>query len=67
MADEPTGNLDMITTKEIVKLFLKINQLGTAVILTTHNREIVNSIQKRLIVLDKGKIIRDEEKGRYYL
>jgi len=67
VADEPTGNLDMITTKEIVKLFLKINQLGTAVILTTHNREIVNSIQKRLIVLDKGKIIRDEEKGRYYL
>ena len=67
VADEPTGNLDMITTKEIVKLFLKINQLGTAVILATHNREIVNSIQKRLIVLDKGRIIRDEEKGRYYL
>lgn len=67
VADEPTGNLDIITTKEIVKLFLKINQLGTAVILATHNREIVNNIQKRLIVLDKGRIIRDEEKGRYYL
>jgi cell division transport system ATP-binding protein len=67
LADEPTGNLDIFTTREIVKLFLKINQLGTAVILATHNREIVNSIQKRVIVLEKGKIIRDEEKGRYYL
>jgi len=67
LADEPTGDLDVYTTKEIMKLFLKINQLGTAVILATHNREIVNTIQKRVIVLEKGKIIRDEQKGRYYL
>ncbi|HOK35270.1 MAG TPA: cell division ATP-binding protein FtsE [Candidatus Pacearchaeota archaeon] len=67
VADEPTGNLDVLTTKEIVKLFLKINQLGTAIILATHNRDIVNSVQKRVIVLEKGRIIRDEEKGRYYL
>jgi len=67
LADEPTGDLDVYTTKEIMKLFLKINQLGTAVILATHNREVVNTIQKRVIVLEKGKIIRDEQKGRYYL
>jgi cell division transport system ATP-binding protein len=67
LADEPTGNLDVFTTKEIVKLFLKINQLGTAVILATHNREVVNAIQKRVIVLEKGKVTRDEQKGRYYL
>lgn len=67
LADEPTGNLDVYTTREIIKLFLKINRLGTAVILTTHNREVVNAIQKRVIVLDKGRVIRDEQKGRYYL
>lgn len=67
VADEPTGNLDVFTAEEIIKLFLKINQLGTAIILATHNREIVNSVQKRIIVLEDGKIIRDEEKGKYYL
>jgi len=67
LADEPTGDLDIYTTKEIIKLFFKINQLGTAVILATHNREVVNTIQKRVVVLDEGKIIRDEQKGRYYL
>jgi len=67
LADEPTGDLDVYTTKEIIKLFLKVNRLGTAVILATHNREVVNTIQKRVIVLDRGKVIRDEQKGRYYL
>ncbi len=67
IADEPTGNLDVFTTKEIIKLFLKINQLGTGVLLATHNKEVVNVIQKRVIVLEKGKLIRDEQKGRYYL
>lgn len=67
LADEPTGNLDIYTTKEMVKLLLKINQLGTAVILATHNKDIVNTIQKRVIVLEKGKIVRDEARGRYYL
>lgn len=67
VADEPTGNLDIFTSREIVKLFLKINQLGTGVILATHNKDVVNVIQKRVIVLEKGKVIRDEQKGRYYL
>jgi len=67
LADEPTGNLDIFTTKEIVKLFLKINQLGTAVVLATHNRDIVNTIRKRVVVLERGRIIRDDKEGRYYL
>ncbi len=67
VADEPTGNLDPINTAEILKLLLKINELGTTVILVTHNKDIVNTIEKRVISLDNGKIIRDEEKGRYIL
>jgi len=65
LADEPTGNLDIFTAKEIMRLFLKINQLGTAVILATHNRDIVNAIRKRVVVLEKGRIIRDDKQGRY--
>lgn len=67
LADEPTGDLDVYTTQEIIKLLLKINQLGTAVILATHNREAVNSIQKRVVVMEEGKIIKDDQKGRYCL
>lgn len=67
VADEPTGNLDPINTAEIIRLLLKINELGTTVILVTHNREIVNSVSRRVIIIDNGKIIRDEEKGKYML
>lgn len=67
IADEPTGNLDVFNTGEIIKLFQKINQLGTGVILATHNREVVNMVKKRVVALENGKIIRDEQKGRYYL
>jgi len=67
LADEPTGNLDPYNTSEIIRLLLKINDLGTTVILTTHNKDVINSLEKRVITLDKGKIIRDEEKGRFIL
>lgn len=67
IADEPTGNLDDYNTEEIMKLFLKINELGTTVMLATHNRHIVNSLNKRVITMVDGKIIRDEEKGKYIL
>jgi cell division transport system ATP-binding protein len=67
IADEPTGNLDPFHTAEIVNLLLKINELGTIVILATHDKEIVNSLNKRVITLEKGKIIKDEEKGRFIL
>ena len=67
LADEPTGNLDPYNTSEILKILLKIHEIGTTVVLATHNKEIVNSLGKRVITLENGKIIRDEEKGRFIL
>ena len=67
IADEPTGNLDPINTYEIVQILKKINDLGTMVILTTHNKGVVDSIGGRVITMDGGKIIRDDTKGRYAL
>jgi cell division transport system ATP-binding protein len=65
IADEPTGNLDPINTIDIMNILKKINELGTTVILTTHNKGIVDSLGKRVITLDSGKIVRDEKQGRY--
>lgn len=59
IADEPTGNLDPINTHEIVQILKKINDLGTTVILATHNRGVIDSIDKRVITMENGKIIRD--------
>jgi cell division transport system ATP-binding protein len=67
LADEPTGNLDPYNTLEIIRLLLKINDMGTTVVLATHNRETINSLGKRVISLDKGRLIRDEEQGRFIL
>ncbi len=67
MADEPTGNLDPFNKWEIIKLLHKINELGTTVILATHDKEIVNNLGRRVITLDGGRIIRDEEKGKFIL
>ena len=67
VADEPTGNLDPLNTAEIMKLLLKINELGTTVILVTHNKDIVNAVHRRVISIDNGRIIRDEENGKYVL
>lgn len=67
IADEPTGNLDPFNTLEIVNLLTQINELGTTVILATHNKEIVNQLGRRVILLDNGRIIRDDKKGRYSL
>lgn len=67
LADEPTGNLDSITSKEIIDLLLKINSFGTTVILVTHDREVVNNIDRRVISMSDGKIIRDSEKGKYVI
>jgi cell division transport system ATP-binding protein len=65
LADEPTGNLDPYNTADIVRLLLKINELGTTILLATHDKELINSLEKRVITLDGGIIIRDEEKGRF--
>ncbi|MGC8651218.1 MAG: cell division ATP-binding protein FtsE [Minisyncoccia bacterium] len=67
LADEPTGNLDPINSWDIIKLLVKINELGTAVMLATHDKEIVNTLGKRVISLEEGKIIRDEQEGRYLI
>ncbi len=65
IADEPTGNLDPINTYEVVQILKKINDLGTTVLLTTHNRGVIDSIGKRVITLEKGKIVRDDKDGKY--
>lgn len=67
VADEPTGNLDALHALEILELLLKINKLGTTVIMATHNRELVNSINRRVVTLDKGKITKVQKKGKYLL
>ena len=65
LADEPTGNLDPKNSWEIMKLLEQINENGTTVLVVTHNREVVNSMQKRVVTLKKGVIVSDEEKGGY--
>jgi cell division transport system ATP-binding protein len=67
IADEPTGNLDPFHTWEIINLLMKINHLGTTLILATHDKEIINTLSKRVLTLDNGRIIRDEAKGKYIL
>jgi len=67
LADEPTGNLDPLNIQEIINLLNKVNELGTTVILTTHNKDIINYLGRRVITLEKGRIIRDDKEGRYVL
>ncbi len=67
IADEPTGNLDPINTHEIVQILKKINDLGTTVILTTHNRGVIDSVGKRVVTIEKGKIVRDDKNGKYVI
>lgn len=67
LADEPTGNLDPYNALDIVNLLVKINELGTTVVLATHNKEIINYLNKRVITLDKGKIVSDEQSGKFKL
>lgn len=67
LADEPTGNLDPINTYEIIQILKRINDLGTTVILTTHNKGVIDSLGKRVVTMDSGKITRDDKDGRYAL
>ncbi|MDQ5971530.1 MAG: Cell division ATP-binding protein FtsE [Patescibacteria group bacterium] len=67
IADEPTGNLDPLNANEVVEILKKINKLGTTVILTTHNRNVVDSIGGRVITLEKGRLIRDDKDGKYMI
>lgn len=67
IADEPTGSLDPVNTYDIVQILKKINDLGTTVILTTHNKGVIDSLGKRVITMEKGKVIRDDPTGKYVL
>ena len=67
IADEPTGNLDTINAQEIMDLLKKINEFGTTVVLMTHDRDIVNSLRRRVIVMDHGQVVNDLETGKYTL
>lgn len=67
LADEPTGNLDEVNAAEVLDLLLKINQLGTTVILATHAVDLVNKIKKRVITIEGGKITMEQEVGKYHL
>lgn len=66
IADEPTGNLDPATAWEIMQIFLRINSLGTTVLMATHNREIVDLMRRRVVAIDRGVIVRDDRSGKYH-
>ena len=67
LADEPTGNLDTINTREIIELLQRINAFGTTIVLVTHNREVVNALRRRVITLGQGKVVSDHAEGKYLL
>jgi cell division transport system ATP-binding protein len=67
IADEPTGNLDPINTYEVIQILKKINDLGTTVVLTTHNRGVIEHVGKRVITLDQGRVVRDDKDGKYMI
>ena len=67
IADEPTGNLDPKTSEEIMKLFTEINHMGTTIIMVTHNKDLVNAMQKRVVNIEEGHIVNDVKKGGYDL
>lgn len=67
IADEPTGNLDPINAHDVVEILKKINDLGTTVLLTTHNKTVVDSIGRRVVTMDQGRIVRDDKQGKYVL
>lgn len=67
IADEPTGNLDPIATYEVVQILKKINDLGTTVIMTTHNKGVIDALGRRVITMDEGRIVRDDAEGKYVL
>ncbi len=67
LADEPTGNLDAINTREIADILLKINEFGTTVVMVTHDKDVVNYLKKRVVTIENGQIIKDQKTGKYTL
>lgn len=67
VADEPTGNLDTLNTHETIRILKKVNEFGTTVLLVTHNREVVNDLRRRVVTLDKGRVLHDQRTGKYVI
>ncbi len=67
IADEPTGNLDPVNTSDIIKILQKIHKLGTTVLLTTHDKSVVDTVGGRVVTMEKGKVVRDDKHGKYVL
>ncbi|MFA6602022.1 MAG: ATP-binding cassette domain-containing protein, partial [Candidatus Paceibacterota bacterium] len=67
IADEPTGNLDPANTYEIIRILQKINELGTTVLLTTHNKGVVDTLGGRILTMEKGRVVKDDKNGGYIL
>lgn len=67
IADEPTGNLDPMNTYDVIQILRKINDMGTTIVLTTHNKGVIDSLKKRVITMQQGAIIRDDKEGKYLL
>ena len=67
IADEPTGNLDPINAHDVVEILKRVNDLGTTVLLTTHNKSVVDSVGRRVITMDQGRVVRDDPHGTYVL
>ena len=67
IADEPTGNLDPVNTYEIIQILKKINDMGTTVILTTHNKGVIDAVGTRVVTLERGKVVRDDKEGKYVI
>ncbi|MBI3573978.1 cell division ATP-binding protein FtsE [Candidatus Kaiserbacteria bacterium] len=67
LADEPVGNLDPLSSHQVVEILKRINELGTTVVLTSHNKGVVDSLGKRVITMDNGRVVRDDKEGRYVL
>ncbi|HEY4515259.1 MAG TPA: cell division ATP-binding protein FtsE [Candidatus Paceibacterota bacterium] len=67
VADEPTGNLDPVNTYDVIQILKKVNDLGTTVLLTTHNKGVIDFLGKRVITMDSGRIVRDDPSGKYIL
>jgi cell division transport system ATP-binding protein len=67
IADEPTGNLDPVNTYDVVQILRKINDLGTTVILTTHNKGIIDLLGRRVVAMDRGRVVRDDKEGKYFV
>lgn len=65
IADEPTGNLDPINTYDVIQILKRVNDLGTTILLTTHNKGVIDSLGRRVITMEKGRVVRDDKEGRY--